>query len=108
MKTYEIKEVKTKEQLKELYDNWAMTWEGLRPQDFQLACAECGTKDTIGYVIKGKTMNELCGLTGDNAYNDELNIFAIHPYHGLAMMYGARWLTDIIDNNGARQRKWPF
>ena len=108
MDKHKIKTITTKEELKQLYDNWAMTWEGLREEDFEIACQECGTPETIGYIIKGKTMNEICHLKGSNAYPDGLNIFAIHPYHGLAIQYGARWMTDIIDNNARRQKYHPF
>ena len=108
MQKHEIKTVTTKEDLKLLYDKWAMTWEGLREDNFEVACQECGTPETVGYVIKGKTMNKICHLTGDNAYPNDLNIFAIYPYHGLAMYYGARWMTDIIDNNSNRENFHPF
>ena len=103
-----IKVVKTKEELKYLYDRSAMTWEGLREEDFELAINECGVEDTTGYIIKGETMNEICRLTGSNAYPDDLDIFALDKYHGLAMYYGARWMDDIIDNNGRREHYNPF
>lgn len=106
MKT--IINVTTTEQLKELYDNWAMTWEGLCEEDFQTALNECGTDDAKGYIIKGKDMNNICKLTGDNMYKDDLNIFAIYPYKGLAFMYGARWMADIINNNADRETYHPF
>ena len=104
----EIKTVTTAEELKYLYDMWAMTWEGLREDDFELAMKECGGEGVKGYLIKGKTMNEICHLTGDNAYQDDLNIFAIYPFKGLAMTVGARWMTDIIDNNARREHYRPF
>jgi hypothetical protein len=100
--------VETKEQLQELYDCWAMTWEGLREQDYEIALKECGQEDADGYVIKGSVMNELCDLTGDNAYPEDLNIFSIAKFRGLAIHYGARWMTDIIDNNARRERFHPF
>ena len=103
-----VKKVETSEELKDLYDKWAMTWEGLDENDFDAAIKECGTADTKGYLIPGKTMNELCGLTGKNAYPDDLNIFAIYPFKGLAMFVGARWMTDIIDNNANREGYHPF
>ena len=34
--------VETKEQLQELYDSWAMTWEGLREEDYKVALEMCG------------------------------------------------------------------
>jgi hypothetical protein len=102
--------VETKEQLKELTMAWAMTWEGLREEDFELAMEECCKegKDGTGYLIKGRVMNSICGLTGDNAYPDDLNIFAIKDFKGLAINYGARWLWDIVANNGHREGYLPF
>ena len=100
--------VETKEQLQELYDAWAMTWEGLREQDYEIALKECGQEDADGYVIKGSVMNELCGLTGDNAYPEDLNIFSIDKFQGLAINYGARWIDDVIDNNARREGHHPF
>ena len=100
--------VSTPEQLKYLYDCWAMTWEGLREDDFQLALKECGGENAKGYLVKGSVMNEICHLTGSNAYPEDINIFAIYPFKGLAMMVGARWMTDIIDNNARREGYHPF
>jgi len=102
--------VTNKEQLQDLYDNWAMTWEGLREDDFEVALAHCckeGENGT-GYLVKGNVMNDICHLTGDNAYPDDLNIFAIKDFKGLAMTVGARWMTDIIDNNARRESFHPF
>lgn len=104
----EIINVTTKEQLKYLYECWAMTWEGLREEDFQLALNDRGTEGAKGYVVKGKVMNDICHLTGSNAYPEDLDIFAIDKYKGLAMLVGARWMTDIIDNNANRERYHPF
>ena len=103
-----ITRVETPEQLKDLYDKWAMTWEGLVEDDFELAMSECGGEGVQGYLIKGKVMNDICHLTGNNAYPNNLNIFAIYPYKGLAMMVGARWMADIIDNNANREGYHPF
>ena len=100
--------VETKEQLKELYDSSAMTWEGLRSEDFEVALEMCGKEDADGYITKGSVMNKLCKLTGDNAYPDDLNIFSIAKFKGLAIQYGARWMDDIIDNNARRQKYRPF
>lgn len=104
----EIIKVIEKEDLKYLYDNWAMTWEGLREEDFELAMQECGGEGVKGYVTKGKVMNEICHLTGHNAYPDDLNIFSIYPFKGLAIQVGARWMTDIVDNNANRENYHPF
>ncbi len=105
-----IKEVKTKEDLKELYDCSAMTWEGLAEESFEEAlelCCEDG-KEGTGYVTTGKTMNELCYLTGSNAYPDDLTIFSIKNFKGLAIQFGARWMDDIIENNAYRENYHPF
>lgn len=104
----EIIKVETKEQLKELYDSSAMTWEGLREDDFEIALQECGQDGAKGYITKGSIMNKLCKLTGDNAYPDDLNIFSIKEFKGLAIVFGARWMDDIIDNNARRQKYRPF
>ena len=100
----DIINVNTKEQFDFLYDNWAMTWEGLAEESFEEALKECGGENAKGYLIKGKDMNAQYHLTGTNAYPDDLNIFAIYPFKGLAMRYGARWFTDIVDNNTRREK----
>ena len=104
----EIIKVETKEQLKALNDCSAMTWEGLREEDFGAALDMCGAEGAKGYVTTGKVMNEICHLTGTNAYPDDLTIFSIDKYKGLAIMYGARWLDDIVSNNADREGYYPF
>ena len=104
----EIITVETKEQLKELYDSSAMTWEGLREDNFEIALDMAGQAGAKGYITKGKVMNELCALTGDNAYPDDLNIFSIKNFKGLAIQFGARWIDDVIDNNARREGHHPF
>lgn len=104
----EIIEVKTKEQLKDLYNCSAMTWEGLIEEDFETALNMCGAEGAKGYVTTGATMNKLCKLTGNNAYPNDLTIFSIDKFKGLAIMYGARWMDDIIANNANREGYHPF
>jgi hypothetical protein len=104
----EIIKVETKEQLKELYNCSAMTWEGLIEEDFETALNMCGAEGAKGYVTKGAVMNKICKLTGSNAYPDDLDIFSIDKFKGLAIMYGARWMDDIIANNADRQGYRPF
>ena len=63
------------------------------------------------YIIKGKTMNMVYRLTGDNAYPDELNIVSIKledMENSMAVVMprfriGARWFNDIVMNNAARE-----
>lgn len=104
----EIINVTTKEQLKELYNCSAMTWEGLVEEDFETALNMCGAEGAKGYVTKGAVMNKICKLTGSNAYPDDLDIFSIDKFKGLAIMVGARWMDDIIANNADRQGYKPF
>ena len=104
----EIIKVETKEQLKALNDCSAMTWEGLIEEDFGTALDMCGAEGAKGYVTTGKVMNEICHLTGNNAYPDDLTIFSIDKFRGLAIMFGARWMDDIISNNADREDYYPF
>ena len=104
----EIIKVETKEQLKALNDCSAMTWEGLIEEDFGAALDMCGAEGAKGYVTTGKVMNEICHLTGHNAYPDDLTIFSIDKFSGLAIMFGARWMDDIISNNADREDYYPF
>lgn len=104
----EIIKVETKEQLKALNDCSAMTWEGLREEDFGTALNTCGAEGAKGYVTTGKVMNEICHLTGNNAYPDDLTIFSIDKYKGLAIMFGARWMDDILSSNADREGYYPF
>ena len=104
----EIIKVETKEQLKALNDCSAMTWEGLIEEDFGVALDMCGAEGAKGYVTKGKVMNEICHLTGNNAYPDDLTIFSIDKFKGLAIMVGARWMDDILSSNADREGYYPF
>ena len=104
----EIIKVETKEQLKALNDCSAMTWEGLVEEDFGVALDMCGAEGAKGYVTKGAVMNKICKLTGTNAYPDDLDIFSIDKFKGLAITVGARWMDDIITNNADRQNYYPF
>lgn len=106
----ELINVETKELLNDLIAAWAMTWEGLASEDFETAMdyACVKGKEGTGYLISGKRMNELCRLTGDNAYPNDLNIFMIKEFKGLALNYSARWLTDVYMNNARRENYFPF
>ena len=104
----EIIKVETKEQLKALNDCSAMTWEGLIEEDFGVVLDMCGAEGAKGYVTTGKVMNEICHLTGNNAYPDDLTIFSIDKFRGLAIMFGARWMDDILSSNADREGYYPF
>lgn len=100
-----IREANTFDEMKELYLASAMTWEGLDESSFEEALEICGNEGADGFVVKGKTMNDILGLTGKNAYQDDLNIFAIKDFKGLAITVGARWFDDIVANNLDREGK---
>ena len=104
----EIIKVETKEQLKALNDCSAMTWEGLIEEDFGAALDMCGAEGAKGYVTTGKVMNEICHLTGSNAYPDDLTIFSIDKFKGLAIMFGVRWMDDILSSNADKEGYYPF
>ena len=65
------------------------------------------------YIVSGWVMNNAYGLTGKNAYKDDLTIFCIKledienveaitiPRFEIA----GRWSDDVIDNNARRQRE---
>ena len=62
-------------------------------------------------TFNGKDMNEVYGLTGNNAYNDELT-FLMFRLDGLVvpklasfrLMAQDRWFDDIVDNNQRREK----
>lgn len=107
----------TKEQLDALYNQSALTWEGLDSSEENLnavlnwlsenkAIIE-GTEPTF-HVIKGKLMNDTYGLTDDNAYHEDLNLVSVTDINQVPITLprfevGGRWFDDIVDNNIRRQ-----
>ena len=61
------------------------------------------SKKIVEYAIQKELRNEL-----NFDVQADLDIFSIKDFKGLAMNYGARWMTDIIDNNAYRQKYHPF
>ena len=61
-------------------------------------------------TFKGRDMNITYGLTGDNAYQDNLT-FLMFPLDGLdvpklaifRLRAGDKWFDDIVDNNQRRE-----
>ena len=107
----------TKEQLNTLYNQSALTWEGLSPDEENLKDIRNWLKEhkAIVYVepgfhiIKGKFMNEVYNLTGDNAYPEELNIVSVTDIDQNKITIprfkvGGRWFDDIVDNNLRREK----
>ena len=106
------------EQIEDLKNNSALTWEGMAIDDDNLQAIVDDLKQetriklpVIFYTWKGKLFNEMYGLTENNAYPDDLNFLAIDLDNweniGKLPVYkfqiGARWLDDIVDNNKLRQ-----
>ena len=114
--SYQMEIVKTKKQFDELYKQWAFTLQGLVLDGIPYVMkwleenkAYNPQKDkTTVYVIKGNIMNEMYGLTGDNAYQDDVNIVCILGIDLNALVWarfeiGGKWFTDIVDNNRRRE-----
>ena len=104
--------------LADLYKSDALTFEGVIIDDdaFEylvhwLEANDCRMLNDDFYVIKGKLMNETYVLTGNNQYNDDLNILCIKlsdlsNVSGIAIPrfdIGGRWFTDVVDNNISRE-----
>ena len=96
----------------------APTFEGLAESSFDdmanIFEKEFGFNKSKVYVLSGKDMNAAYGLTGTNAYPDDLNIVSLDfndlwPHEKLNYIkmrsYGVRWMDDIVDNNVRRERE---
>lgn len=119
MRNYKLEFVTDKNMFRELYDDSALTWEGLVTDDDNMAAAaewleEIGAKPVFPltfYVTFGAMMNDICDLKGDNAYPDQLRIVSVKledlgDVSKVIMArfdVGARWFNDIVDNNARRQ-----
>ena len=102
---------------KELVKGSALTLEGLAESSFDefLDWVKdiAGLKTRRLYVTKGKLANSEWGLTGDNAYQNDLNIVSVklddmEDRNKIVMarfQVGARWMDDIHDNNVIRERE---
>ena len=109
-----IKELKTREELDGLGS--ALTIEGLLEDsipdfiDWVKEYTDMVREDS--YIIKGRTMNRVYGLTEDNAYDDDLTIVSIKledMENPAAITFkrfdiGARWFDDIVWNNEMREQ----
>ena len=109
-------EIRTLTELDELKNlESALTIEGLAedsiPDFIEWIKEHTPMKNEIAYVIKGKTMNRMYGLTGKNAYPDDLTIVSIKledMENSMAVVVprfeiGARWFDDIVINNAMRE-----
>lgn len=108
-----VPEGRVDEMLDEFYNASAFTFEGLvvnKPDMEELMEYLKGRDYTPGdnvawYWFNGDVMNKKYGLTGDNAYSDNLTFLVIPDYYNpmVKLQLGARWFDDIVDNNARRQ-----
>ena len=107
---YIIENVTTKSQLDDLYNNSAFTIEGLTEEsipdmmEWLKENTTFTTNEPIVYITKGKVMNEMYELYGNNAYDDNLTIVSVADINLLSIAIkrfsvGGRWFDDIVDNN---------
>ena len=103
-----------------MYDEWYFTIEGAGGDlnDWVNGIQEMLNGEGIGTVkefvtFKGKDMNDFYELTGINRYPNDLTFLAF-PLDGLdtgklamfKLQFGARWFTDIVDNNIDRESSY--
>ena len=109
--------VTTKEQLNKLYNESALTWEGLSADEENLNAVKnwlkehkaiLGDDEPTFHIITGEFMNEQYGLSGSNAYAEDLTIVSVTDINQMAIVIprfevGGRWFDDIVDNNRMRE-----
>lgn len=110
--------VTDRKQLDELYNQSALTFEGLRADAESLRMVELWLSghnaitgaEVVAHIIKGKFMNRSYDLTGNNAYPDDLTIVSFTGIDQLKIAiprfeYGGRWFDDIVANNARREEE---
>ena len=110
--------VTTTQQLNALYNQSALTWEGLSSDEENLNAVRDWLEkhEALTYVepdfhiIKGKFMNEQYGLSGDNAYPEDCTLVSVTDINQMKIALprfevGGRWFDDIVDNNARRKEE---
>ena len=109
--------VTDKDMLQELYDDSALTIEGLAessiPDFIDWIKKLTPLKREVAYITKGGVMNMAYGLTGNNAYPNDCNIVSVklddmEDYAAVVMPrfnIGGRWMDDVINNNVSREEE---
>lgn len=113
MKLIKIKEGDALKYFNAFYNNSVFTFEGIDLNDseslnhLEKHLKELGYKGTEvkGYTYSGKMMNDIFGLTENNAYPNDLNFLSIPNFYSpmFKVAVGARWFDDIVSNNRIRQ-----
>ena len=110
--------VTTKEQLNILYNQSALTWEGLDSDEGNLNAVREWLEqhgaifkgvEPIFHIISGKLMNDTYGLTGSNTYPNDLNLISVTDINATKIVLarfevGGRWFDDVVDNNVRREK----
>lgn len=120
---YPIK-IETRVTLDELYQSDAICLLGLNKGchmefiDWMESECDVRFKPTMKvFEVSGEMMNRSYGLTGDNAYSNDLNIVLIslndvEDIGKLPMrrfeMEGLKWFCDVVDNNEVQERDSRF
>jgi hypothetical protein len=109
--------VTTKEQLNILYNQSALTWEGLASDEGNLNAVRNwlnehgaileGKKPTF-HIITGDFMNVQYGLSGNNAYPDDCTLVSVTDIDQMKIVIprfevGGRWFDDVVNNNAMRE-----
>lgn len=110
--------VTTKEELNVLYNESALTFEGMNIDNENLSDImewleshnAITNEEPIFHIIKGNLMNKVYKLTGNNRYPDDLNILSITNIVQSKITIprfevGGRWFDDICDNNAEREKE---
>lgn len=110
-----INNVADKTELDSLYNQSALTWEGLSEDKENLNQVEewlienGSIKEKIEFhIIRGDIMNANYGLTKDNAYPSDTTIISVTGINIDKIVLkrfevGGRWFDDIVDNNLSRE-----
>lgn len=110
--------VTTRKQLDALYNQSALTWEGLSADEENLNTVKDWLKEYKAilhddeptfHIITGEFMNEQYGLSGNNAYAEDLTIVSVTDINQMAITIprfeiGGRWFDDVVDNNARREK----
>ncbi len=116
-KKFEIIEVTDAETLNTLYNDSALTIEGLSKDSFKDFVDEVdklvSLKQRRVFVTSGATMDKFYRLHGTNAYPKDTNIVSImlsdmehyEPVITARFEWGGRWFDDIVNNNACREKR---